>query len=303
MRFGTGAFSGCTGLTEINFNAEDCNGLSVGVFERAGANGSGITVTFGDSVKKIPANLFKNCEKVKSVTIGNNVTGIGACAFEGTGYYNDDANFENGVLYIGRYLIKAKEEISGNYAVNEGTLCIADLAFKDCKYLVSVALPAGLAGIGDKAFDGCARLIEVINASSLAITKTSYGLSALEVHTGESKIITDTNGYRFYTCDEVNYLIGYSGSATVLTLPDGYNDRNYVIYQYAFCGNESITSVTLPKSVTAIGAYAFSGCTALTAIDYAGTSAEWESVTKAESWIEDSSILNFPNDASGEENS
>ena len=38
------------------------------------------------------------------------------------------------------------------------------------------------------------------------------------------------------------------------------------IGNYAFCGCDSLTSITLPDSVTSIGNYAFSSCRALTSI-------------------------------------
>ena len=43
----------------------------------------GVKVIFGESVEKIPSNLFCNCESLTSVTIGSNVTSIGDNAFFG----------------------------------------------------------------------------------------------------------------------------------------------------------------------------------------------------------------------------
>ena len=65
------AFSNCTGLTEINYNAKAVTDLTSisHVFYNAGTAGSGIKVTFGDGVEKIPAYLFEDCSSLTSVTI------------------------------------------------------------------------------------------------------------------------------------------------------------------------------------------------------------------------------------------
>lgn len=49
----------------------------------------------------------------------------------------------------------------------------------------------------------------------------------------------------------------------------------------------------IPKSVTSIGAGAFTGCTALTAIDYSGTKAEWAQLTKGENALPEGVTVNF----------
>ena len=82
---GNSAFFGCDNLKEIRYNARaaaDLTGLS-GAFRSAGASVGGVKVIFGESVEKIPGNIFSNCESLTSVTIGSNVTSIGDNAFLG----------------------------------------------------------------------------------------------------------------------------------------------------------------------------------------------------------------------------
>ena len=55
------------------------------------------------------------------------------------------------------------------------------------------------------------------------------------------------------------------------------------IGEYAF-ENSAITSVTIPAGVTSIGKCAFSCCTFLVDIYYAGTTAQWNAITKGSGW-------------------
>lgn len=87
---GNAAFLYCNGLTEIGFNAEDCDDLRRGtnVFRNAGRY-SGISVVFGDAVKHVPAYLFCVTEgfrpSLMSVDLGNSVESIGEGAFDKCG--------------------------------------------------------------------------------------------------------------------------------------------------------------------------------------------------------------------------
>ena len=56
------------------------------------------------------------------------------------------------------------------------------------------------------------------------------------------------------------------GSETELTLPADYKGEGYAIGESAFEGNNTITSITIPNSVTSIGWYAFAWCSRLTSI-------------------------------------
>ena len=89
---GNCAFSGCTALEEINFNAVAMNDLSYDnqVFTDAGHDGDGIKVTIGKEVTKIPAYLFyynsySYPPKITSVTFeeGSVCESIGNYAFSG----------------------------------------------------------------------------------------------------------------------------------------------------------------------------------------------------------------------------
>jgi len=185
------------------------------------------------SVTSIDSNAFWDCNKLKSVTISDSVTSIGRDAF---GYCDNLTSV----------------------TISDSVISIGSGAFESCK-LISVTIPESVTSIGSEAFS-CATLIEVINKSSINIVKGSEGYyNVLEVHSGESKIV-NKDDYLFYTVDGMNYLVNYIGTKTQLTLPQNYNGKDYVINKRAFYNKENITSITIPDSVTSIGASAFSSC-------------------------------------------
>ena len=207
---------------------------------------TGLTsVTIGNSVKSIGESAFSCCTSLTSVTIPDSVTSIGEDAFSGCTSLKS-VTIPDSVTSIGNY------------------------AFAYCDNLTSVTIGNSVTSIGSSAFYGCNKLVEVIDLSSLNITKGSssngrVGYYAKEVHKGESKIV-NYNDYLFYTYNGVNYLLGYVGEDTALVLPESYKGENYKINNYAFYNRKDITSVTIPDSVTSIGNYAFYSCDSLTSV-------------------------------------
>lgn len=55
-------------------------------------------------------------------------------------------------------LLRAPEELKGEYTIREGVKAIGYGAFLSCKYLKGVNIPNGVTSIGDWAFMGCSSL-------------------------------------------------------------------------------------------------------------------------------------------------
>lgn len=161
VTIGEYAFDSCTSLTSVTIPEGVKTIGEEAFFECTGLK----KVTFPSTVTEIPAWIFSGCTSLVTINLPDTITKIGECAFYDTGYAADEENWEDDVLYIGNHLISA--DISGDYVVKEGTVCIADSAFSYCDYLFTVELPDSVVSIGDDAFMECYNLNDIKLSNSL----------------------------------------------------------------------------------------------------------------------------------------
>ena len=199
-----------------------------------------MSVTIPEGVTEIAQLAFTGCTALTSITIPDSVIYIYYNSFSDTAYYNDVSNWENGVLYIGKYLIRAKSDTYlGKYTVKQGTIAIAGYAFLSHTGLSSVILPNSLKTIGYAAFNFCRNLNNISIPDSVTI------IEGFAFQDCKFTSITLPNNLRY---------IGYETFADCKNLksviiPSGVTE----IYGYAFCGCTNLTSVIIPNSVTKIG--------------------------------------------------
>lgn len=95
--------------------------------------------------------------------------------------------------------------------------------------------------------------------------------------TGATFTITATAPSRDFTFDATTGTIKkYNGNDAVVNIPSEINGTPVTTIGNAAFRDSSVTSVTIPGSVTEIGANAFAGCTNLTSVNYAG---DWSNLT------------------------
>ncbi len=281
-----GVFSGCTTLTGITidednpyFESEDGVVFNKGrteiVFFPMGKLGE---YTLPSSVTSIASGVFSLITGITKLTLPNTLTYIGDKAFSYSGI---------------------KEIVfSGNTYADE--LYIGKGAFEGTLNLETLTLPAHTKSIGDNAFNGSAiedltlnEGLETIGNSAFANT---YYLFSLEVP-GSVKTISDSCFTPFcyimdITLNEGTEVIGKNAFAGVyylssITIPasvtriDDFafadsslasitfaaNSKLEVIGAHAF-EKTNINSITLPKSLTSVGAYAFFSCSALGTVTF-----------------------------------
>ena len=218
-------------------------------------------VDIPDNVTSIGRNVFEDCTGLRSVKLPDTLTNIGTDVFKKTQFHDelceDAANWENGMLYLGNYLMEAESGIT-TADIRPGTTLIAGGAFRNCESLTSAAIPDGVTGIGESAFGGCSSLVSVAIPDSV----TSIGWYSFSGCSSLTSVIIPKG----VTSIGPNTFSGCS-SLTNVTLPDSLTE----IRSSAFSRCSSLTSIDIPDGVTSIGGYAFNDCSSLTSAAIPGT--------------------------------
>ena len=230
---------------------------------------TGLTsVTIPNSVTEIESDAFCKCRGLTSMTIPNSVTKIGDGAFEGcTGLtkviindisawcnieflgYYDGFHYHANPLYYAHHLYLGDNEITDLVIPNSFTK-IGNAAFEGCTGLTSLTIPNSVTEIGKYAFNGCTGLTKVIINDISAWCNIEF-------------LANDNKS--FYLANPLYYahhLYLGDNEITDLVIPNSVTK----IGNGAFSSCTGLTSVTIPNSVTEIGNAAFKDCEGLTSL-------------------------------------
>ena len=186
------------------------------------------------------------------------VVEIGDSAFAYSKHNSDiiSVTIPDTVITIGKNAFYSRQSdlVTVNIGENSQLTTIGNNAFSGCCALKSIWLPASVTSIGDSAFNNCGSLNTITIASGNTVY-SSEGNNLIEIAT--------------------HTLIRGSNSSVI---PSTVTKIAQAAFRLA-----TLTSLTIPVSVTSIGNYIIQD-SAVTKIVYEGTAEQWEAVEKTKYW-------------------
>ncbi len=292
---GDSAFSGCSGLTNIDIPDSvtkiessafyNCSGLkSISI-------GKGLDIV-GGSKSSISFPVFSGCTALESIVVDKenvnyyseenclieresklsvNINGLGN-ATDNTAVIAGEKKYQTlilgcktsvipeDVLHIGK---SAFYQCTGltNIIIPNSVISIESSAFEQCTGLTNVTLPNSVTSIGSVAFRGCTRLTGITIPDSVTSIESGAfsgcaGLVSIEVEGNNTKYYS--GGNCLIEKDTHTLILGCKASI----IPDSVASIAYE----AFAGCTGLTSLDIPEGVSSIGFLAFWYCQDLTNI-------------------------------------
>lgn len=330
-RIGQSAFGNCGSIRSmiLPFTGAAADGSAPShfgyIFGAADAQGNGLALP--DALKTVTLNgtspvaeyAFLGCTGLEAVTIGTGVTDIGNFAFDGCTQLAT-VSFPAGLAAIGEYAFRnctmlttvalpdslATLHTGAFYGagltaieIPANVTAVSARLFYDCKSLKTAVFEGDrLTQISGNIFHGCEKLENVqlppkITSIPYALFYGCASLKSIAVPAGVTQIYNDV----FLGCTSLArvdfggtlsqwasinfsnvasnplslagalYIGGVNVTSGTLTVPTDVT----AIGAYAFCGCTGITGLVISENVVTIGAAAFEDCTALTSISFNAT--------------------------------
>lgn len=287
------AFSGCVGLTHVQFS-EGLDTIGCYSFKDC-ADLAGIAIP--ESVTLIQPTSFSGCTALSSIVVAE-----GNCFYDSREGCNAVINTSGNKLVMGcaATVIPTSVRTLGpgafmgcttlcSIVIPEGVTMIEPFAFCNCISLSSVTIPRSMTMIAKYAFGSCSSISSIAipesvryiasdafsDCAALACITVAEGNRVYDSREGCNAIIETASNKLVSGCAATvipssvteigwNAFDGHAGLSCI-AIPEGVKE----IGLYAFQDCAALSSIVIPASVIRIGLWAFSGCTSLVSITVA----------------------------------
>lgn len=221
------------------------------------------------TVTAIGPNAFKNTH-FSTITIPATVSSIGNNAFRSSDLTS--IVFPDAVTSLPTYVCAYCTSLV-SVTLGSAVTSIGSNAFSGCSSLATVNLPSSLTTISGSAFNGCSLLEPLTIPSSVAsigynaffgVKMLFYNGSATGAPWGAGYINGFVDGNIYYASATRDTLVGIHASLTTFTIPSTVT----TILGNALNSCFNLTAITIPQQIVYIGNAAFANCTALTTVNY-----------------------------------
>lgn len=241
------------------------------------------------TVTSIGRFAFRCCKFLATVTFaeGSQLKSIGVSAFSGTDSAHPifkEIQIPYSVETIGTNAFHNCQDLE-SITLPASLETIESSAFSSCRKLSEIKLPTSLKAIQSYVFDDCSSLKTVSYDGSLEQWSKINVAKGFLGYSSPSLVMGDYTAQFISVKDENDpdpppktvTITKYTGTESTVILPSTINSWPVTkIGEDAFQDNTTITSVTIPASVTEIDSNAFAGCTNLTSVNYKG---DWSKLT------------------------
>lgn len=211
---------------------------------------------------------------IKSAVIEAGVTSVGNCVFQGCTNLTT-ITLPDGITRIGSDAFYSCNALTA-VTIPDSVTSIGSFAFSNCSALTTVTIPNSVTSIGGYAFMSCGALTSVTMGSGVVAIN---GAAFSDCYNLQKVTISDIAAwfqisFEYSNSNPLSYAHAlYLGDEllTDLVIPGTVTE----IRKFALYGCTSITLVYIPTSVTSIGQSAFNGMSSLRSVRYAGSQDDW----------------------------
>ncbi len=283
---GPGAFDGHTNLSSITIPAGVTN-----IGSRAFQGCTSLTgIRIPEGVPSIQTAVFCECTGLASVTIPSSVTTIEELAFSDC-YRLGNLQLPSGLTSLGGYAFQWCTKLTA-ITIPDSLTHIGPGAFMWCMGLKELTIPRGVGILEEWVFNGCTSLTGfTIGDSVTTIRGGAFGSCSSLKELSIPGSVTNIETGAFFRCSSltaigvdplnahyrsVDGVLFNAGMDTLIACPAGkagsyaIPDDVLTIEPGAFIESQGLIGITVPRTVTRIGDYAFNRCSALAGIYFRG---------------------------------